>query len=134
LAISILSPAQEGTMLEILQFVFQDFWHWLGTFFLLAVLVGGISQLFNGPRINRTKRCDGTAPMHRHLQILGRGRASEESKKVERALGNVALPPWVASWEYSLGSPDEVWMNVYARENVATSDYNRFITQIIPEI
>lgn len=25
-------------MIEVLEFIFQDFWHWLGTLFLLAVI------------------------------------------------------------------------------------------------
>lgn len=29
-------------MLEILQFVFQDFWHWAGTVVLCSVIVGGL--------------------------------------------------------------------------------------------
>ena len=29
-------------MLEILQFVFQDFWHWAGTLLILAVVAEGL--------------------------------------------------------------------------------------------
>jgi hypothetical protein len=62
----------------------------------------------------------------------------EESKKVERALRNVAFPPWVVNWDYELGSSEEgdaaVWVNVFAEGNVARSDYGRFGSQIIPKI
>ena len=38
-----ISSAQVGhNMLEILQFVFQDFWHWAGTFLMLAVVAEGL--------------------------------------------------------------------------------------------
>ena len=33
-------------MLEILKFIFQDFWHWLGTLILIAVVAEGIGGLF----------------------------------------------------------------------------------------
>lgn len=33
-------------MLEVLQFIFQSFWHWLGSFLLLAVISEGIGGLF----------------------------------------------------------------------------------------
>ena len=38
-------------MIEILQFIFQDFWHWLGTF-LLIIAVG---ILFHGMFIRNTE-------------------------------------------------------------------------------
>lgn len=34
-------------MLEILQFIFQDFWHWLGTVILIGVIAQGLSGLIN---------------------------------------------------------------------------------------
>jgi hypothetical protein len=62
----------------------------------------------------------------------------EESKKVERALRNVAFPPWAVNWDYELGTSEEgddaVWVNVFAEVNVARSDYGRFSSQIIPTI
>lgn len=33
-------------MLEILQFVFQDFWHWLGSLLLIATVSGGVQRAF----------------------------------------------------------------------------------------
>lgn len=32
-------------MLEVLQFIFRDFWTWFGTLILLAVVVGGLVEL-----------------------------------------------------------------------------------------
>lgn len=32
-------------MVEVLEFVFQDFWHWFGTFLLLSVMVTGIADV-----------------------------------------------------------------------------------------
>ena len=32
-------------MLEVLQFMFQDFWHWLGGLFYLAVIAWGFGSL-----------------------------------------------------------------------------------------
>ena len=34
-------------MLEILRFIFQDFWHWLGTFLLLGAVFQGIGNMFS---------------------------------------------------------------------------------------
>jgi hypothetical protein len=33
-------------MLDILKFIFQDFWHFLGTLLLLETVCGGIKGLF----------------------------------------------------------------------------------------
>lgn len=33
-------------MLEVLQFIFSDFWIWLGTLVLLSVVAGGIAGAF----------------------------------------------------------------------------------------
>ena len=33
-------------MLDILEFIFQDFWHWFGTFLFLIVIVDGLSGMF----------------------------------------------------------------------------------------
>lgn len=33
-------------MLEVLKFIFQDFWHWLGTLILVCVVSDGISGMF----------------------------------------------------------------------------------------
>jgi hypothetical protein len=33
-------------MLEILKFIFQDFWHWLGSLILLAVIAEGLGGMF----------------------------------------------------------------------------------------
>ncbi|XER12097.1 hypothetical protein SATMO3_22860 [Sporomusa aerivorans] len=35
-------------MLEILQFIFQDFWHWLGSMLLVGAVSGGICRIFIG--------------------------------------------------------------------------------------
>jgi hypothetical protein len=32
-------------MLDVLTFVFQDFWHWFGTATLLSIVMGGLSQM-----------------------------------------------------------------------------------------
>ena len=32
-------------MLEILQFIFSDFWHWLGTYMMLGLITGGFTNL-----------------------------------------------------------------------------------------
>lgn len=34
-------------MMEVLKFIFQDFWHWLGMLCLLAVIFGGLGGLFH---------------------------------------------------------------------------------------
>ena len=34
--------------MEVLEFVFKNFWHWLGSFLLLGVIFGGISGLVRG--------------------------------------------------------------------------------------
>ena len=33
-------------MLDILKFIFQDFWHWLGALLLLSVIAEGIGGIF----------------------------------------------------------------------------------------
>lgn len=33
-------------MLEILEFVFQDFWHWFGTLLLISAISEGIGGIF----------------------------------------------------------------------------------------
>lgn len=33
-------------MLEIIQFIFSDFWYWLGATIMLAVAAGGIGGMF----------------------------------------------------------------------------------------
>jgi len=33
-------------MLAVLQFIFQDFWHWLGAVILLGVIAEGLGGLF----------------------------------------------------------------------------------------
>jgi hypothetical protein len=33
-------------MLEILQFIFSDFWHWLGTVILLLIIGAGVEKWF----------------------------------------------------------------------------------------
>lgn len=34
-------------MLDILEFIFQDFWHWLGSFLLLGVIGSTLIEIFN---------------------------------------------------------------------------------------
>ena len=34
-------------MLEVLEFIFQDFFHWFGTLILLAIIFDGIGRMFN---------------------------------------------------------------------------------------
>jgi hypothetical protein len=34
-------------MIEILKFIFQDFWHFLGTFLLTMIIAGCLSRIFN---------------------------------------------------------------------------------------
>lgn len=40
-------------MLEVLQFIFQDFWHWLGTLILLSVIAEGLGGGFRKDIIRR---------------------------------------------------------------------------------
>jgi putative Mn2+ efflux pump MntP len=37
--------------MEILQFIFQDFAHWLGSFVLLLVIMSGIASAFRKERV-----------------------------------------------------------------------------------
>lgn len=32
-------------MLEVLKFIFQDFWHWLGAFLMLTIICGSFAGL-----------------------------------------------------------------------------------------
>lgn len=32
--------------IKLMEFVFQDFWHWLGFFFLCSVVFGGLYGIF----------------------------------------------------------------------------------------
>jgi hypothetical protein len=32
-------------MLEVLQFIFQDFWHWFGSFLIILVIASGIGGI-----------------------------------------------------------------------------------------
>jgi hypothetical protein len=41
-------------MLAVLQFLFQDLWHWLGGLFYLALVVAGASNLIRIVRIDRS--------------------------------------------------------------------------------
>lgn len=34
-------------MLDILKFIFQDFWHWLGTLLIIIVISDGIAGIFD---------------------------------------------------------------------------------------
>lgn len=36
-----------NNMLEILEFIFQDIWHFLGTIILLETIFGGLRGMFN---------------------------------------------------------------------------------------
>lgn len=38
-------------MLDILKFVFQDFWHWLGAFLMLVIVAEGIRRDIYAPRL-----------------------------------------------------------------------------------
>jgi len=44
-------------MLEVLEFIFRNFWTWLGSVVLLGVAVGGFSE-FVKVVVNKTKRVD----------------------------------------------------------------------------
>jgi len=48
----------ECSILLILEFIFQSFWHWLGTFFLLSVIVGGIAEIVRRPFLYVNKKWD----------------------------------------------------------------------------
>lgn len=37
-------------MIEILKFIFQDFWHWLGSFLIIIVIADGIGSLITKVR------------------------------------------------------------------------------------
>ncbi len=43
-------------MLEIFEFIFQDFWHWLGTLILLGVIAEGVGGMFRKTIIKSDKR------------------------------------------------------------------------------
>ena len=32
-------------MMEVLQFIFSDFWHWLGAFMLLGTIAAGLGRI-----------------------------------------------------------------------------------------
>lgn len=34
-------------MLDILKFIFQDFWHWLGTLLIIIVISDGIARILD---------------------------------------------------------------------------------------
>lgn len=34
-------------MLEVLEFIFSSFWHWLGTIMLATVIIGGLGQIMS---------------------------------------------------------------------------------------
>ena len=34
-------------MIEVLQFIFQDFWHWIGTVILIAIITGPFYTMFS---------------------------------------------------------------------------------------
>jgi len=38
-------------MKEILEFVFQSFWHWLGTFLLLGTIFNGSGNMFGRKKV-----------------------------------------------------------------------------------
>ncbi len=42
-------------MIEILEFIFQDFWHWLGTLILVAVIPVPFGEIRTLLRIGRKK-------------------------------------------------------------------------------
>lgn len=46
----------EYFMLEIFEFIFQDFWHWLGTLILLGVIAEGVGGMFRKTIIKSDKR------------------------------------------------------------------------------
>ncbi len=63
---------------------------------------------------------------------------SEESHKVEKALRKVQFPPWIANWDYELGSSESgeaaIWVNVFVDGSISRAEYGRFASQIIPMI
>lgn len=34
-------------MIEVLEFIFKDFWHFAGSFLLLSVVMGGLAGMFS---------------------------------------------------------------------------------------
>lgn len=38
--------------MELARFIFQDFWHWLGAFLLLALVAQGITNIFHSLNSN----------------------------------------------------------------------------------
>ena len=42
-----LEATEFGLMLEALQFLFSDFWHWFGAFLMLTVLCGAWGKLWS---------------------------------------------------------------------------------------
>jgi hypothetical protein len=49
-------------ILEILNFIFQDFWHWLGTFLLLGVVSNAFTGLIRIKVPSANSNCSGYQP------------------------------------------------------------------------
>lgn len=45
-------------MLKILEFIFSNFWIWLGTFLIIALIFDGICDVINCITKNKTKDTD----------------------------------------------------------------------------
>lgn len=54
-------------MLEILQFVFSDFWVFVGSFMLLLTVAGAITAMFQGPFVSITHVHQGVANDNRRV-------------------------------------------------------------------
>jgi hypothetical protein len=63
----------------------------------------------------------------------------QEGKEVEELLNKLDFPPWVANWDYELGSDQDevpaVWINVYVDGAVAPrKDFGRFASQMTAKV
>lgn len=45
-------------MIEILHFLFQDFWHWLGITFWMLIIAAGIADVVSEIRNNKDKESE----------------------------------------------------------------------------
>jgi hypothetical protein len=59
----------------------------------------------------------------------------DEGKQVDEALKSAEFPPWVANWDYELGSDQDevpsVWINLYVDETIAPrKELGRFASQM----
>lgn len=97
------------------------------------------SQVPAGQPPTQDQYCDAAKAFGAMVSILSPYLpTTEESQKVEIALGKVDFPAWVVNWDFELGSSEDgdaaVWVDVFAERDVARADFAHFIPQIVPKI